>query len=163
MRVETELPIGKVDPGLRPAKESLDLRTVASSAREIEELGYDGFVAIETKTDPFTPLALAATTTERIRLTTRTYREVFKLHGWGRLTDELSQLSRDGRWEDMPRLISDEVLETIAVVGSYDEVAVAAGRRYAGAATAIEFGIPLRSPADQDRLRAMLSVLRASS
>ncbi|MBI3029729.1 MAG: hypothetical protein HYY64_09485 [Candidatus Rokubacteria bacterium] len=59
MKVETQLPLGKVDPGLRGAPK-LDLRSVAGGAREIEELGFDGMVTGEIKTDPFIPLALAA-------------------------------------------------------------------------------------------------------
>src|SRR3989338_5209805 len=69
MQVETQLPLGKLDPGLRSAPK-LDLPAVPSGARELEQLGFDGFVTGEIKTDPFLPLALAATTTERISLTT---------------------------------------------------------------------------------------------
>src|SRR3972149_10677922 len=69
MKVETQLPLGKVDPGLRSAAK-LDLGSVPGGAREIEELGFDGMVTGEIKTDPFIPLALPATTTERIDLTT---------------------------------------------------------------------------------------------
>ena len=54
--------------GVRDGK--LDLASVRDGAREIERLGFDGFVTGEIKTDPFIPLALAATTTERISLTT---------------------------------------------------------------------------------------------
>jgi probable F420-dependent oxidoreductase len=91
---------------------------------------------------------------------TRTYRRVFELHGWGRLTEELSHLSRSGRWEEMPGRVSDQVLETIAVVARHDAVAAELGRRYAGAATSIEFGIPVRSASDRGTLSAMIGELR---
>ena len=70
MKSETLLPIGKVDPGLRDVSMRLDLRKVAEMAREVEDLGYDGLASGESKNDPYLPLALAATSTERIRLTT---------------------------------------------------------------------------------------------
>ena len=54
---------------------------------------------------------------------TRTYRAVFEHHGWGDLVPELSLLSRQQRWEEMPHHITDEMLETIAVVGTYDQIA----------------------------------------
>ena len=70
MRVETLLPIGKVDPGLRDVSMRPDLAKVPDMAREVEALGYDGLVSGETKNDPYVPLVLGAASTERIRLTT---------------------------------------------------------------------------------------------
>lgn len=70
MKVETALPIGKVDPGLREVATRLDLASVPAAAREVEDLGYDGMVNGEIKNDAFLPLALAATSTRRITLTT---------------------------------------------------------------------------------------------
>ena len=70
MRIETLLPIGKVDPGLRDVSMRLDLAKVPDMAREVEALGYDGLVSGETKNDPYVPLVLGAASTERIRLTT---------------------------------------------------------------------------------------------
>ena len=70
MKLETLLPLGKVDPGLRAPETPLDLHTVAQDARMIEALGYDGFVVEETKDDPFVVLALAAQATTTLRLGT---------------------------------------------------------------------------------------------
>src|SRR3989304_6099165 len=348
MKVETQLPLGKVDPGLRSAPK-LDLGSVPSGAREIEELGFDGMVTGEIKTDPFIPLALAATTTDRISLTTavaiafprspmitammswdlqtisngrfilglgtqvkghierrysiawappvprlreyilalraiwdcwqhgtplnvrgthynfsvmvplfnpgpiahpdipihiaainkhmcqlagemcegirphpittrkfiteimlpnvefgakkagrllknfdvaisplvaaadneteladrirdirariafyastRTYKSVFDAHGWGSLVDELHGLSTQQRWEEMPKYVTDEVLETIAVVGTYEDVARKIKGRYGDFATRVEFSLPVRSPADHNRVRAVMREL----
>ena len=349
MKVETQLPLGKLDPGLRGAPK-LDLGSVRDGAREIEALGFDGFVTGEIKTDPFIPLALAATTTERIDLTTavaiafprsptitammawdlqtlsrgrfilglgtqvkghierrygigwappvprlreyiralraiwdcwqrgtpldvrgtyynlsvmvplfnpgpiehphipihvaainkhicrlagetcegirphpittrkfmtevmlphveagarstgrrlesfevaisplvavgddereradrvrdvrariafyastRTYRAVFETHGWGGLVEELHGLSVQQRWEEMPGHVSDEMVEEIAVVGSWDDVAQKILRRYGDFATRIEFSLPVRKPGDAERLRRVIGELR---
>ena len=70
MRLETLLPLGKVDPGLRAPDQPLDLASVADSAQLLEELGYDGLVIEETKDDPFVILALAAQATTRLQLGT---------------------------------------------------------------------------------------------
>lgn len=70
MRVETLLPLGKVDPGLRAAETPLDLHRVSEDARLVEELGYDGLAVEETKQDPYVVMALAAQATSRLRLTT---------------------------------------------------------------------------------------------
>jgi probable F420-dependent oxidoreductase len=70
MRVETLLPLGKLDPGLRAAETPLDLRRVGEDARLVESLGYDGLAVEETKDDPYVVMALAAQATTRVRLTT---------------------------------------------------------------------------------------------
>ncbi|BBZ04209.1 LLM class F420-dependent oxidoreductase [Mycolicibacterium chitae] len=70
MRIETLLPLGKVDPGLRASDVPLDITTVADNARFLEDIGYSGLVVEETKDDPFTLLTLAAAATSRLHLTT---------------------------------------------------------------------------------------------
>ena len=70
MRLETLLPLGKVDPGLRAPEIPLDLWSVADDARLLEDVGYDGLVVEETKDDPFALLTIAAGATERLRLGT---------------------------------------------------------------------------------------------
>ena len=66
MKVETLLPIGKVDPGLREPGTPFDLDTVAGQAREVEALGYDNLMFEETKYDPYVVLGLAAAATTRV-------------------------------------------------------------------------------------------------
>ena len=46
---------------------------------------------------------------------TPAYRPTLEAHGWQDLHLELNRLSKQGRWDAMAELISDEVLETIAV------------------------------------------------
>jgi probable F420-dependent oxidoreductase len=70
MKVETLLPLGKTDPGLRAAETPLDISRVGADARLVEELGYDGLVTEETKDDPYVVLALAAQSTTRLKLGT---------------------------------------------------------------------------------------------
>ena len=70
MRIETLLPLGKLDPGLRAADMPLDMGRVGADARLVEELGFDGLAVEETKDDPYQVMALGASTTSRIRLTT---------------------------------------------------------------------------------------------
>jgi len=70
VRVETLLPLGKLDPGLRAAETPLDVARVPEDARLVESLGYDGLAVEETKVDPYVVMALAASSTTRLRLTT---------------------------------------------------------------------------------------------
>lgn len=61
MQVETLLPLGKTDPGLRSSETPLDLTTVTDQAQLVESLGYDSLCVEETKTDPYIAIALAGT------------------------------------------------------------------------------------------------------
>src|SRR5260370_15617638 len=70
MKIETMLPLGKLDPGLRAASVPLDIGAVVADARHAEVLGYDGVLAAETKDDPYIVMALAAQATEGIGLAT---------------------------------------------------------------------------------------------
>ena len=70
MQLETLLPLGKVDPGLRPPDTPLDMATVADNAQLLERLGYSGLVVEETKDDPFVIMALAAQATKTLQLGT---------------------------------------------------------------------------------------------
>src|SRR5689334_23115334 len=45
---------------------------------------------------------------------TPAYRPVLDIHGWGDLQPDLNALSKQGRWEQMGKLIDDDVLHTIA-------------------------------------------------
>ncbi|MGR8918998.1 MAG: TIGR03617 family F420-dependent LLM class oxidoreductase [Gammaproteobacteria bacterium] len=70
MKLETLLPIGKVDPGLREPGTPFDLHTVGEQAALVERLGYDKLMFEETKHDPFAVLALAAQATTRVGIGT---------------------------------------------------------------------------------------------
>ncbi|CAN5735361.1 LLM class F420-dependent oxidoreductase [soil metagenome] len=70
MLLETLLPLGKVDPGLRAPEVPFDLATIGDNARLLEEIGYDGMVVEETKDDPFIVMALAAQATTKLKLGT---------------------------------------------------------------------------------------------
>src|SRR6476620_925951 len=70
MLLETLLPLGKVDPGLRAPEVPPELATVGHDARLLEEIGYEGLVVEETKDDPYVLMALAAQATERLKIGT---------------------------------------------------------------------------------------------
>ena len=54
---------------------------------------------------------------------TRTYHAVLEFHGWLDAGNALHQMSREGRWKEMPGQISDEMLEEWAIIGTCDELA----------------------------------------
>jgi probable F420-dependent oxidoreductase len=70
MKVETLLPLGKLDPGLREPDTPLHIGDFAAGAVQAEELGIDAVLVEETKDDPYQLLALGAAATSTIGLGT---------------------------------------------------------------------------------------------
>jgi probable F420-dependent oxidoreductase len=91
---------------------------------------------------------------------TRTYRAVFDLHGWGDIGERLSVLSRQQRWDEMERHISDEMVHEIAVVAPYDTLADAVASRYEGLCERVEFSIPAGDPDERARLAEMIAEIQ---
>lgn len=94
-------------------------------------------------------------------LSTPSYRRTFELHDWGDIARQASVLSREQRWEELPGLVTDEMLHTVATVATYDNIAQALRDRYDGRVDRIEFSIPVRNPDDAERFREILSAVRA--
>ena len=61
---------------------------------------------------------------------TPAYKPVLDVHGWGDVQPELNRLSKQGDWATMGSLITDEMIDTIAVHGTPDQVAEEIVRRY---------------------------------
>jgi len=93
---------------------------------------------------------------------TPAYRRAFEIHGLQDLAIELSRLSKEQRWEEMPERISDEVLHTYVTVGTYDEIGARLTERYAGVVTGVEFSIAVTSEADRERLGALVRDVKAA-
>jgi probable F420-dependent oxidoreductase len=70
VKLETLLPLGKLDPGLRAPEIGLDFSKIAEDAQLLEEIGYDGVCIEETKQDPFIAMALAGQATRTLQLST---------------------------------------------------------------------------------------------
>ena len=70
MKLETLLPLGKVDPGLRQPEKALEIAQVAEDAKLVEQLCNDALMVEETKVDPFIVMALAAQATTTLGLGT---------------------------------------------------------------------------------------------
>jgi alkanesulfonate monooxygenase SsuD/methylene tetrahydromethanopterin reductase-like flavin-dependent oxidoreductase (luciferase family) len=72
----------------------------------------------------------------------------------------LQGLARAQRWEEMPALVDDAMLDTYAVIGTYDEIATKLRARYGGLATHVEFTMPPAMPSGAETLRAILAELK---
>ena len=77
---------------------------------------------------------------------TPAYRPTLDCHGWGDLQPQLNAMSKQGRWDEMAGLITDEMLEAIAVVALRGDVAAALRARFDG----LVDGVSIENTRDPD-------------
>jgi probable F420-dependent oxidoreductase len=92
---------------------------------------------------------------------TRSYLPVMAAHGWDDTAAKLYRMSVDGKWGEMPSLITDDMLDAFSVIGTHDEIVPRLKAAYGDYATSISFSIPVESPEDEDRLKGMVAELQA--
>ncbi len=63
---------------------------------------------------------------------TPAYRVVLETHGWGDLQPRLNRLTKEGRWDQLPEQIPDEMLDAFAAVGTPLEAARQIADRFGG-------------------------------
>jgi probable F420-dependent oxidoreductase len=73
---------------------------------------------------------------------TPSYRVIFETHGWRGIAEELSALASRKRWNEMPALINDDILETFAVVAPLEDVLAKTHERYEGLLDRVTFYLP---------------------
>jgi len=78
------------------------------------------------------------------------------------LANQLKLLSREQRWEEMPAYISDDVLNTYATVGTFDEIGEKINERYGRVVTNVEFSIPIRNQADRKTLEHWSETMKSA-
>ncbi len=86
---------------------------------------------------------------------TPSYRVVLDVHGWGDVGARLSYLAARKRWQEMPTLISDEMLATYTVEATWEELPYALHKRYAGLLDRIALYYPFR-PEEVERWREFI-------
>jgi probable F420-dependent oxidoreductase len=89
---------------------------------------------------------------------TPAYRVTLDAHGWGDLQPELNRLTKEGRWDDIARVLPDEVVDTIAVCCRPDEVADRIRARYGD--TVDRVGLSMPYDAGRDTLAAIVAGFR---
>ncbi|HYB76696.1 MAG TPA: LLM class flavin-dependent oxidoreductase, partial [Candidatus Bathyarchaeia archaeon] len=87
---------------------------------------------------------------------TRTYEPVLAVHGWEAIAQELHERSLEGDWAGMTQLITDEMLETFAVTGTYEDIGRKLRERYTGLLDRVTLYQPHETLGDESRLAALV-------
>jgi len=107
---------------------------LATSGRTLTNFALDYAPMIATGTDEAQISKATEVLRDRIAFygCTVAYKPVLDIHGWGDVQAELIALNRAHRNADMAALISDEMLQTIGIVGSPEQVIDTMKARFGG-------------------------------
>lgn len=125
-------------------------------SRDRFEISYPGFIVTGETEEAFEKSKQAICKQIAFYGSTPAYAPVLALHGWGALQPELNVLSKQGQWDEMGKLISDEILAEFAIVAQPDQAIEQFKQRYAGLIDRTSAAIPARSPEHQAEMLAQL-------
>jgi probable F420-dependent oxidoreductase len=137
------------------------LRGMTKSGRSRDDFQVMAPVFVVTGSDEAEIETVAVASRKQIAFyaSTPAYRKVLELHGWGDLQAELHRLSLEGQWDAMATLISDDILETFAVVAPLDRLASALRERCDGIIDRVMVGLP--PSVSEGTVRAFLDEVRS--
>jgi alkanesulfonate monooxygenase SsuD/methylene tetrahydromethanopterin reductase-like flavin-dependent oxidoreductase (luciferase family) len=105
--------------------------------RENYEIAGGGFLA--TGPDDATVARMFEWVRERVAFygSTQAYWPVLALHGLEDLGHKLNAMTRQGKWGEMAKEVTDDVVHLFAAVGRYDEIVKAIEERFGGLTDAL--------------------------
>jgi probable F420-dependent oxidoreductase len=136
-------------------------QTLGASGRSRADfqLSYPAFVVTGETSEQIAAAADGTRKQIAFYASTPAYRGVLELHGWGELQPQLNTLSKQGEWDEMGRLVTDEILDAFAVQGSPDEVPGLLHRRFGDIIDRVSFYMPYRDSGVAPRVLAGLREL----
>ena len=87
---------------------------------------------------------------------TRSYAPVMRAHDWGDVAERLYRMSTEGKWSQMGNEITDEMIDTFAVVGTYEQIPDMVKARFGSYGDSVALHNPLPREGYEDRIRAMV-------
>jgi len=92
---------------------------------------------------------------------TRTYHRVLEFHGWSDVGMGLHRLSVEGKWGEMPNLITEEILEEFAVIATYDKLIPKLKERWGEVLTTVFLGLSPAMQQDEDLVQGFVQQLHS--
>ncbi len=128
-------------------------------SREDFQVSYPGFVVTGNNEEQFDQTKAAVKKQIAFYGSTPAYAPVLGVHGWGDLQPELNRLSKEGKWDEMGTLITDDILDKFAVVGETDAAVDTFKSRFGDIVDRTTAGFATRDP---DHRSEILGKLRAA-
>jgi probable F420-dependent oxidoreductase len=135
---------------------------LAGKRREDFAYATSSFVIVGETEAERTPQRAAVKQQIAFYASTRTYEPVLAAHGWQDVGPHLHRKSVEGDWTGMADLITDEMLDTYAVTGTWDTIAARLQARYAGLLDRTAFYQPYQQQGlDDPRLPRLIKEFNA--
>ena len=96
------------------------------------EITCPGFIAVGETEEALTKARASMRRTFAYYASTPAYRPVLDAHGLGELQTDLYRCSKDGRWDEMGRLVDDGILDTFTIIATPATLAAEVEGRYGG-------------------------------
>jgi probable F420-dependent oxidoreductase len=90
---------------------------------------------------------------------TPNYWKPLQLRGWDELGPSLRQLTRQGKWEQLPSLVTDDIIDELVPVATYAEIAGVMKEMWGGLPVSVRFPMP-EDPKDDREVAKVLAELR---
>ena len=91
---------------------------------------------------------------------TRSYHDSLHAAGFADEAAHLHRLSVEGKWSEMPKVVSDSMVEAYATVGLWDEMPGKIEQRYGGVCTEVTFNVQLDTPEDEEHVRELVERIK---
>lgn len=91
---------------------------------------------------------------------TPAYRIQMEIEGFADQADQLTAMSKQGRWADMLDVFTEEMAHRYAAIGTHDEI-VDRIREHFGSMTAVQLAVPIRNERDRGVVRELIQDLKA--
>lgn len=92
--------------------------------------------------------------------TTPAYRRTLELFGWAELGERLQRMTREGEWDLLDTLLTDEVLDAIVPQGAWDELPALVEGWFGGLVDGVMLPVPA-DPVNDAEFADVISAIRA--
>lgn len=134
-------------------------RRVGRSLKDIEIAG-GGFTITGRTEEDLSRSYEAARRSISFYGSTLAYRPVFDIHGWTSTGDRLREMSLANQWDEMPKLVTDEMVETFCVIATHDDLADKLMKRHGSYASRLSLEFP-RDAESEASITRVLKELQA--
>ncbi len=135
-------------------------RGLEKSGRSIEdfEISYSPFIISGKDEATFDNEKAAAKNRIAFYGSTPAYKNVLGVHGWGEMQIELNSMSKQGKWQEMGELITDEMLNTFGIMAEPNSIVPEIKSRFGDIVDRTSGGFGF---VDGDQRKEMVAALRA--
>ncbi len=126
-----------------------------AAGRKHEDVALVGSIFVVAEDDPREADQMREAARQQIAFyaSTPSYRGVLEIHGWGAVGEQLSSLAVRQKWDEMPLLISNKMLDTFAVQGRWVDLPRLVQQRFGGLLDRVMVYMPYLPGQMDDRWR----------